>query len=208
MTLPFSTLTLATGNAHKAKELARAFRGAPCLLRSLADCPQVMPVEEDGAAIRDNACKKASGYARQLGAWVLADDTGLEVAALGGEPGVRSARYAGDQATMPENRAKLIERLRDVSPDKRRAQFVCHLAISDPAGEIYAEAVGVCRGRICDDPRGQGGIGYDALFEIVEYRRRLAELGPAATQRLGHRGRAVEALLKELRAGRPRLRSV
>lgn len=201
MQLPFPALTLATGNAHKVQELTRSLAPLGVPLTSLRDFPQVTPVVEDGATLRENALKKAIEYAQQLGKWVLADDTGLEVAALGGEPGVRSARYAGDQATALDNRVKLLNALRDVPPAKRAARFVCHLAIADPTGQIHFEAIGQCYGRICDDARGEYGIGYDALLEIVEYRRRLAELGPAATQLIGHRGRALSRLLPMIQRG-------
>ncbi|EAQ81691.1 non-canonical purine NTP pyrophosphatase [Blastopirellula marina] len=199
MKLPFPALTLATGNAHKVKELTRSLAPLSIPLLSLQDFPQATPVEEDGATLRDNAQKKATGYAQQLGEWVLADDTGLQVAVLHGEPGVRSARYAGEQATALDNRTKLLDRLRDVPLEKRVARFVCHLVIADPQGQIRYEAIGECHGRICDAARGAYGIGYDTLLEIVEYRRRLAELSPAATQLIGHRGRAVYQLLKQLK---------
>ncbi|UUO04652.1 non-canonical purine NTP pyrophosphatase [Blastopirellula sp. J2-11] len=199
MKLPFPTLILATGNAHKVQELTRSLTPLQVPLRSLQDFPPITPVEEDGATLRDNALKKATGYALQLGQWVLADDTGLEVTALQGEPGVRSARYAGDQATALDNRKKLLALLRDVPIEKRAARFVCHLAIANPEGKIWYEASGECHGRICDDARGEYGIGYDTLLEIIEYRRRLAELSPAATRLIGHRGRATQRLLQELK---------
>lgn len=199
MKLPFPALLLATGNAHKVQELATSLAPLGVPLLSLCDFPGAAAVVEDGETLRDNALKKAIGYAQQTGQWVLADDTGLEVAALGGEPGVRSARYAGDSATAAENRAKLIAALKDVPLAKRAARFVCHLAIANPAGEIFCEAIGECHGRIQDEALGQYGIGYDAHLEIVEYRRRLAEMSPAATRLIGHRGRATQRLLQELR---------
>ncbi|PQO45838.1 non-canonical purine NTP pyrophosphatase [Blastopirellula marina] len=199
MKLPFSALTLATGNAHKVQELQTSLASLGVPLLSLRDFPDATPVVEDGETLRDNAIKKAIGYAQQTGQWVLADDTGLEVAALGGQPGVRSARYAGEQATAQDNRAKLLAALLDVPQAKRSARFVCHLAIADPHGEIYCEAIGECGGRIRDEARGQYGIGYDALLEITEYRRRLAEMSPAATRLIGHRGRAAQRLVRELR---------
>ncbi|TWT34719.1 non-canonical purine NTP pyrophosphatase [Blastopirellula retiformator] len=199
MKLPFSALLLATGNAHKLQELATSLGPLGVTLLSLRDFPDAVAVVEDGETLRDNALKKAIGYAGQTGQWVLADDTGLEVAALGGEPGVRSARYAGDQATTAENRVKLINALADVPLARRSARFVCHLAIANPNGEIFCEAIGECHGRIQDEARGQYGIGYDAHLEIIEYRRRLAEMSPAATRLIGHRGRATQRLFKELR---------
>ncbi|MCC9608546.1 non-canonical purine NTP pyrophosphatase [Blastopirellula sp. JC732] len=198
MKLPFPALLIATGNAHKVQELETSLSPLGVPLQSLRDFPGATPVVEDGETLRENALKKAIGYAQQTGQWVLADDTGLEVAALGGDPGVRSARYAGDNATAQENRAKLVAALHDVPLAKRAARFVCHLAIADPTGEIFCEAIGECHGRIRDEARGQFGIGYDAHLEIVEYRRRLAEMSPAATRLIGHRGRATQRLLCEI----------
>ncbi len=164
-------------------------------IKCLADFAATAPVDEGGETLAENARRKAVGYARALGEWVLADDTGLEVDALGGAPGVRSARFAGDGATMAENRARLLAELDGAGESRRTARFVCHLAVANPAGEVVAEATGHCRGRIRFAGTGEFGFGYDSLFEIVEYRRTLAELGPAATAVIGHRGRAVRALV-------------
>ncbi len=193
-------LVLATGNPHKAKELAALLEPLGLTLSSLADFPKVAPVNENGQTLAENARLKATGYARALDKWVLADDTGLEVDALDGAPGVRSARFAGEGATMAENRARLLAELEDVPQARRTARFVCHLALADPAGEIRAEATGLCRGRLRRQPSGDYGFGYDSLFEIAEYHRTLAEFGPAATALIGHRGRAVRALVEVVRA--------
>ncbi len=193
--LPFSELVLATGNPHKVRELRQLLRPLPIRLGSLADFAGIGPVDEDGKTLAENARRKAVGYARSLGKWVLADDTGLEVDALRGAPGVRSARFAGEGATMAENRSRLLEELAEVPGPDRTARFVCHLAVADPAGRILAEAAGACRGRLRCTAAGEFGFGYDSLFEIVEYRRTLAELGPAATAAIGHRGRGVRRLV-------------
>ena len=191
-----NTLVLATGNPHKVRELT----GLLCLLgiplKSLTDFSEAISVEEDGESLAENARRKAIGYATALGEWVLADDTGLEVEALNGAPGVRSARYAGDGATMAENRAKLLGELQFVAEVKRRARFVCHLAIANPAGEVVVESTGECWGRLRFEGTGEYGFGYDSLFEIVEYGRTLAEFGPAVTAVIGHRGRAVRGLAR------------
>jgi XTP/dITP diphosphohydrolase len=159
-------------------------------------------VMEDGQTLAENARIKASGYARQLGLWVLADDTGLEVDALGGAPGVRSARYAGERATMAENRACLLAALRHVPEAERTARFVCQLAVADPTGVIVAQAAGDCRGRIRESAApGSFGFGYDVLFEVSRCGLTLAQLPPAETARLGHRGQAVRALLRQWRPG-------
>ncbi len=192
--LPYDKLVLATGNLHKARELRELLWSLPVALVSLPDFPKTTPIEEDGQTLAENARRKAAGYAQMLGHWVLADDTGLLVDALGGEPGVRSARFAGENATMAENRSRLLAKLASVPVHNRTARFVCHLAIANPAGNVVAEAMGECRGRIRTSAAGEFGFGYDALFEIVEYGRTLAEFGPVATAMIGHRGRGVRKL--------------
>ncbi len=191
-------LVLATGNPNKALELRELLAPLPINLQTLADFPNATAPPEDGQSLQDNARRKAIGYARQLRAWVLADDTGLEVDALNGRPGIRSARFAGEQATMTENRAKLLSELRSVPDHDRTARFVCQLAVADPTGNVVAEASGECRGRIVQDARGNQGFGYDSLFELAEYHLMLAELGPASTTLIGHRGRAARALITRL----------
>ena len=193
--LPCSVLVLATGNPHKVRELTELLGPLGLPLKSLGDFSEVVSVEEDGETLAENARRKAVGYAKGLGEWVLADDTGLEVDVLNGAPGVRSARFAGDGATMAENRARLLDELRGVAAVKRAARFVCHLAIANAAGDVVLESRGECWGRLRSEGTGEFGFGYDSLFEIVEYRKTLAEFGPAATATIGHRGRAVRGLL-------------
>ncbi|MHB0956648.1 MAG: non-canonical purine NTP pyrophosphatase [Pirellulaceae bacterium] len=191
------TLVLATGNPHKVRELERLLSALDVRLTSLTDWPATIAVEENGVTAADNARKKASGYARQLEQWVLADDTALCVDALDGAPGVRSARYAGHDAPMAANRARLLAELIRVPDAQRTAQFVCHLALADPAGEIITEATGVCPGRIRREATaGSFGFGYDTLFEVADFNQTLAELPPEITAVVGHRGRAVRALLE------------
>jgi XTP/dITP diphosphohydrolase len=200
MPLPFHRLVLATGNPHKVIELSELFRPLQVELKSLADWPAVVPVIEDGVTPAENARKKAVGYARQLGEWVLGDDTALCVDALGGEPGVRSARYAGEQATMEQNRALLLEKLASVPDEQRTARFVCELVIASPDGEIVLEATGTCAGRILHAPSvGSFGFGYDVLFAVDGCRGALADLPPDVTAQVGHRGHAARALLMQLR---------
>ncbi len=196
-TIPPSVLVLATGNPHKVQELTRLLAALAIPLQSLADYPAVQAIAEDGSTLAENARKKAAGYARQLCAWVLADDTGLEVDALQGAPGIHSSRYAGEGATMKQNRIKLLEALSDVPPPQRAARFVCQLAVADPAGEIVAEAQGYCPGAILRQPSaGACGFGYDVLFQVDGTSLTLAEMNPEQTARWGHRGRAVRELLK------------
>jgi XTP/dITP diphosphohydrolase len=190
-----STLVLATSNAHKVRELTGLLAPLNVVLRSMSDFPGLRPVVEDGETLADNARRKASQYARQLGQWVLADDTGLEVDALDGAPGVRSSRFAGEQANMAENRSRLLAELRLVAQAPWTARFVCHLAVANPAGDIVIESVGECHGRIRAEPAGDGGFGYDSLFEVAGYERTLAELGPDETAAVGHRAQAVRELV-------------
>ncbi len=190
-------LVLATTNRHKMDEFAAWLVPAGVPYQTLADFPPIPPYLEEGATLADNARAKARDYALRLGRWVLADDTGLEVDALNGEPGVRTARYAGDAATMAENREKLLAELRHVAPEERTARFVCWLVLADPKGESVWEAVGCCPGRVRVEPAGTGGFGYDVLFEVCAVGRTLAELDVEETARHGHRGRAMSQFVAE-----------
>ena len=191
-------LVLGTANRKKGLELADLFRPVGVELRTLADFPGDFQVAEDGDTFAANARLKAAGYARHLGQWVLADDSGLLVDALGGEPGVLSARYCGPNATDESNNRLLLERLGDLGLERRTARFVCHIAVADPTGEIQAESEAACRGRILFAPRGEAGFGYDPLFEIVEYHRSFAELGLRVKAHLSHRARAACRLIPQL----------
>jgi XTP/dITP diphosphohydrolase len=141
---------------------------------------------------------KASQQAIHLGRWVLADDSGLEVDALGGAPGIRSARYATCNATDAANNDRLIAVLADTPLTCRTARYVCHVAVADPTGAIRAESHDVCHGRIRSEPAGTNGFGYDPHFEIIEYHRTFGELGPAVKRALSHRSRALRAILPQL----------
>lgn len=188
------TLVLGTRNPGKTAEFRAILADSGWQIADLNDFHDAHDVEEDGSTLAENARGKAAGFASQIGQWVLADDTGLMVDALGGAPGVNTARFAGLGATAKDNRGRLLAELGAVPAEKRSASFVCHLALADPAGQILAEADGKCRGRIRFEPVGDGGFGYDSLFEIVEYHRTLAELGETATVCLSHRARAVQSL--------------
>jgi XTP/dITP diphosphohydrolase len=191
-------LIIGTANRKKGQELADLFKPVGAELKILADFPGVVSVPEDGDTFAANAVLKAAGYARQLHHWVLADDSGLLVDALDGQPGVLSARFTGDDATDEDNNHLVLERLGDTPIEKRTAQFVCHMALSDPQGAIQAESEAACRGRILFQPRGNGGFGYDPLFEIVEYHRSFAEFGPLVKACLSHRARAARLLIPRL----------
>ena len=191
-------LVLGTANRKKGLELADLLQSVGVELRTLADFPGDFEVAEDGETFAANARLKAAGYARHLGQWILADDSGLEVDALDGQPGVFSARYSGPDATDESNNRLLLARLGDLPLERRTARFVCHIAVADPAGKIQEESEAACRGRILFEPRGHNGFGYDPLFEIVEYHRSFAELGLRAKACLSHRARATRRLVPQL----------
>lgn len=190
-------LVLATGNAGKAREIA-ALLGPGWDIRLQAECG-VSAIEETGATFTENALLKARHAASMTGLPALADDSGLEVDALGGAPGVRSARYAGDQASDEQNLQRLLEALTDVPDTQRSARFRCVLAwvrSADDPRPLLAE--GVWDGRITRARRGAGGFGYDPVFEDPELGLTSAELAPAAKNARSHRGRALRALAQRL----------
>jgi XTP/dITP diphosphohydrolase len=168
---------------------------------SAADTPggaNLGEVDEVGTTVAENAAIKAQAYAQACHEWTLADDTALVVDALGGAPGIHTARFAGPRATAAENRARLLAELRDVPLERRGAHFLCHLALADPTSAIRATSQGRCPGRIRTAPAGEEGFGYDPLFEIIEYRCTFAELGLATKSLLSHRARAMEQMLPQL----------
>src|SRR5262249_13311555 len=152
--------------------------------------PQAPEVVEDADTFAGNARKKASELARALGHWVVADDSGLTADALGGAPGVFSARYAGQPCDDEANNRKLLAALADVPDANRGAAFRCAVALADPAGTIRLEAEGACRGRLTREARGRGGFGYDPLFLIPEYHQTFGELSALVKHQLSHRARA------------------
>lgn len=193
-------LTVATSNPHKVDEISAVLGqiGIACLPMQAAGVPE--PVE-DGATFEENARIKARAYAKALGCVVLADDSGLEVDALGGAPGVHSARYAGVGATRAErdaaNNAKLLRELAGVPHARRTARFVCVLCVARPDGSIVAEARGHFEGWIGEAPRGANGFGYDPLL-VLEDGRTSAELTPAEKNARSHRGNALRELVRLL----------
>jgi XTP/dITP diphosphohydrolase len=185
-------LVLATRNAHKAREFAVLM--APHEVEPLPDDVQLPP--EDGTTYAENALGKARAGAAALGVPVIADDSGIEAAALDGAPGVRSARFAGEDATDEENLAKLVRE----APAGSRLTYVCALALVDPAAGTERVFKGRCEGRRAAQPRGTGGFGYDPAFVPDELpgERTMAEVTPEEKARVGHRGRAARALLSAL----------
>jgi XTP/dITP diphosphohydrolase len=192
-------VVLATRNRHKAAEIRRLLEGAGLVVRDLCDCPEAGEVVEDGATFEANASKKALACARSTGLVSLADDSGIEVDALSGRPGVVSARYAGEGATDAMNNAKLLAELEGVPPERRAARYVCVLAAASPGGRSECFR-GTCEGRILDRGRGGGGFGYDPLFFSPELGCTFAE-DAAAKSRVSHRSRAVRALSEALARG-------
>jgi XTP/dITP diphosphohydrolase len=194
------TLVIGTHNRKKGAELAELL--APCgfSVVTLDDMPDAIEVVEDGDSFAANARLKASQQAVHLGRWVLADDSGLAVDALGGAPGIYSARFAGLNATDDANNRCLLEKLADTPLEKRTAHYVCHVTVADPTGAIRAESHDICRGRIRFEAAGANGFGYDPLFEVVEYHCTFGELGPRVKQALSHRSRALRAIVPKLLA--------
>ncbi len=184
------TIVLATRNPKKLRELRRLLRDLDIHWLSLRDFPDAPAVREDGHTFATNARKKAVTATRATGLIAVADDSGLEVDALGGAPGVRSARYAGAQANDAANNRKLLRALRQVPSHRRGAQFRCVIAVATPAGRVVT-VEGRVRGRMAARVRGRSGFGYDPLFLMPRYGRTFAELGPRLKDRLSHRAQAA-----------------
>jgi XTP/dITP diphosphohydrolase len=201
---PRRRIVLATRNTHKVMEIAEALALPDVELVGLDAFPDAPDVEEDGRTFRANAEKKAKSAAEATGLPALADDSGLIVDALGGEPGVLSARFAGAGAGDAANRAKLRRRMAGVPAAERTARFVCVLALAEPGGRVRA-VEGRCEGTLLEQERGDGGFGYDPFFVPEGETRTFAEMSRAEKAILSHRGRAIAAvrpLLAGLPAGR------
>ncbi|HQZ95061.1 MAG TPA: RdgB/HAM1 family non-canonical purine NTP pyrophosphatase [Pyrinomonadaceae bacterium] len=192
-------LLIATNNQGKVAELQDLIADFPIELLSLADFPAVVEVDETGSTFAENAELKAAGYARQTSSFALADDSGLEVDALDGRPGVLSARYGGEATTFAEKISMLIDEMKAAESDERRARFVCSISIADTKGTILFTADGVCKGRIADSPRGAGGFGYDPLFIPDGFAQTFGELDRSTKQTISHRSRAFQQIIPFLR---------
>lgn len=192
-------LLIATKNKGKIAELKNLFGDLPIQLRSLNDFPNLPDVEETGKTFAENSALKAGAYARQTDLWSLADDSGLEVAALNGAPGVFSARYAGENASDEANIEKLLREIGKYDQRQRDARFVCAMAIADNAGEIKFVAEGFCSGKIISERRGTNGFGYDPIFIPDGFAETFAEISAAAKQKISHRGRAAAKIIQYLR---------
>ena len=168
--------------------------------KSLADFPGVGEVKEDGATFAENACKKAMGYAEASGLWTLADDSGLVIDALGGAPGVNSARFSGERPKGADrkvldrrNMDKVLSLLAGVPAEKRTARFVCCLCLASPE-EVLIETQGTLEGLIIDKPTGTGGFGYDPIFYVPQLGKTVAQLGEEEKNAISHRGNALRKL--------------
>lgn len=186
-------IVLATKNRGKIKEIEAILTGLPVEILPVSHYPAIPEVEEDGQTFFDNALKKAKTIADFTGEAALADDSGLEVEALQGAPGVYSARYAGAGASDEENIAKLLHDMALVPPGKRGAAFRCVLVLYRPDGD-YVAFEGRWAGQISDRPRGKGGFGYDPVFLLPELGCTVAELASGEKNRLSHRAQALQAL--------------
>ncbi len=184
-------LVLGTHNAKKLVELRMLLPEDQIQLLSLAELPNAIDVAETGDTFTKNAALKATEQAKHLGRWVLAEDSGLTVNALQGQPGVYSARYAGEQCDDEANNEKLLRELADVPAERRGAQFNSYLCLSDPTGQVRLAEHATCSGRIAMQRSGSGGFGYDPLFIIREYHRTFGDLDLTVKRAISHRSRAL-----------------
>ena len=186
-----TVLVLATGNQHKQEEILAFLADINLTILTLRDFPQAPTIEEDGVTCEENAIKKAQGIATYTGHVTLADDTGLEVDALGGRPGVYAARYAGEHATYADNCHKLLEELKDVPTGHRWARFLTVVAIADPSGVVDV-VEGELHGEITKQVRGDQGFGYDPVFLLPDLGKTLAEVDLEYKNTISHRALALQ----------------
>jgi XTP/dITP diphosphohydrolase len=198
-------LILGTRNRKKIEEITPLLADLPIELVDVGQLSDVPEIAEEGRTFLANASAKAQGVARAAHQWVLAEDSGLVVPALGGEPGVDSALYAGRHGDDAANNQKLIARISPLPDDMRAAYYVCVAVLCSPEGELAAVTEGRCHGRIVAQPLGSHGFGYDPLFHIPEYHRTFGELGPVVKAALSHRAKAImnlrPAIIQRLASG-------
>jgi len=188
-------IVLATRNRDKIKEIKKLLNSINARLVSLEDFPGCPEVAEDGETLEENAKKKAlvvSQYTKKLS---LAEDTGLEVEALGGAPGIHSARFAGDNATYGDNNRKLLKLMEKLPIEKRKAKFRCAAVLAKPDGGVVT-CEGVCEGMIAFEMKGESGFGYDPVFLVLSYGKTFAELGEKIKNRISHRAQAFAKIKK------------
>jgi XTP/dITP diphosphohydrolase len=190
-----TTLVIASGNAGKVREFGKLLAD---LGLEIQPQPAGLEVEETGSTFAENARLKAEAVARATGCWALADDSGLSVDALGGAPGVHSARYADTDGGRIERLLQELAAAGAQTAEARRAHFTAALALANPAGDVVLEVEGLCPGQIIEVPRGAGGFGYDPVFFVPEAGLTFAEMPHSQKAELGHRGRAFAALKPQL----------
>ncbi|SER75482.1 XTP/dITP diphosphohydrolase [Gracilibacillus ureilyticus] len=192
-------IIIATKNRGKMKDFEGLFATLNIKVTSLLDLPEeIEDIEETGTTFEENAAIKAEAICEKFGIPVIADDSGLEVDALNGEPGVYSARYAGEQKDDQANLQKVLSRLEGVPDSKRTARFVCVLAVANP-GELTIFKRGECEGKIGHKPAGDNGFGYDPIFYPIESDRTMAEMAPAEKNKISHRRKALDQLVNWVR---------
>ncbi|MDR1695800.1 MAG: XTP/dITP diphosphatase [Endomicrobium sp.] len=192
-------IIVATGNKHKVEEISEILKGLDIKVIPMTSFPEYPETVEDGAVLEENASKKAKEAAAFFKKWVIADDTGLEVDFLNGEPGVYSARYAGENCSYQDNNNKLLEKLKDVPYEKRTAKFRCVIAVSSPEGEVSL-ADGQIFGIISGTLAGVNGFGYDPVFFVPEYNKTFAELSPEVKNKISHRAKALQKAKEIIKA--------
>lgn len=192
-------IVVATKNKGKIKEIREVLKGIDAEILSLDEIGLEIEIEEDGRTYSENAVKKAAEVAKRSGRISLADDSGLEIDALNGKPGINSSRFAGINADDRERNLKILEMMKDAPHGKRGARFRCVIAIAEPNGKSYT-CEGVCEGEIAESIRGDKGFGYDPIFIIPEYGKTFGELGPEVKDKISHRAKALEKA-KELIKG-------
>jgi XTP/dITP diphosphohydrolase len=192
-------LLLATSNPHKLEEFRAIFVDLPLRLFSLNDLQLDIEVEETGTTFAENAELKARTYAQASGLLTLADDSGLEIDALRGDPGVQSARYLGRETSYEERFSRILQQLKGLPMDQRTARFRCAIALAEPSGNTRV-VEGAIEGVIADSPRGKNGFGYDPIFYLPEFGKTFAELAPEHKNRISHRARAAQSARELLEA--------
>lgn len=195
MTIPSREILLGTKNRHKIEEISHILKHEPLKLKTLLDFPSIDEAVEDGESYEENAKIKALFYSGRTGYATIADDSGLEIDFLGGEPGIHSARFISSSATFTERSTQILEWMKEVEESRRQARFVCVVACATPLGEIRTFR-GELHGRIAWKMSGEFGFGYDPIFFLPEYGKNLAELEPGIKNGISHRARALQAALE------------
>lgn len=192
-------ILVGTNNAGKVRELKSLLADMTIELHSLDEFENIIEPEETGETFAENADLKAVYYSEKTGLATLADDSGLEVAALNGAPGVYSARYGGKDSSHAEKIVKLLEELENLKSQDRSARFVCVISLTNEKGEVIFRAEGVCDGKIANEPRGENGFGYDPVFIPEGFDETFGELSGEVKSNLSHRGKAIEKIIRFLR---------